>query len=284
MAESPRGKFFGALLRVGAFAFLEIAGLIIFAQVMYPLAGYFATAALSTFAAAAVANTISVRIYERLSLTAIGLGWTAASRRNLLLGLAGGAGAALVVVGFPVLAGTAELYRVPGESLNWGSLLFVSLLLLFGAIGEEMLFRGYGFQVLIDTLGPFATILPVGVLFGLAHSGNQNFSGMGLANTIGWGILLGVAYYRSGDLWLPIGIHFAWNWTLPLFGANLSGFTMGVTGLGMRWNTTPLWSGGAYGPEASILTTLALLGLSYFLWKAPVQRQKAVLLRSLEED
>ena len=157
-------------------------------------------------------------------------------------------------------------------------------LLLFGAIGEEMLFRGYGFQVLMNTLGPFATILPVGVLFGVAHSGNQNFTGMGLANTIGWGILLGAAFYRSGDLWLPIGIHFAWNWTLPLFGVNLSGFTMGVTGLATRWHTTALWSGGAYGPEASILTTLVLFGLAYFLWKAPIEHQKAVLLGSLEED
>ncbi len=284
MAESPRTKLLGVVLRVGAFAFLEIAGLMIFGQVMYPLVGYFATAALSTFAAAGVANSIAVRIYERQNLTAIGLGWTSASRRNLLLGLAAGFGAALVVVGFPVMAGTAELYRVPGESFNWGSLLFVSLLLLFGAIGEEMLFRGYGFQVLMNTLGPFATILPVGVLFGVAHSGNQNFTGMGLANTIGWGILLGAAFYRSGDLWLPIGIHFAWNWTLPLFGVNLSGFTMGVTGLATRWHTTALWSGGAYGPEASILTTLVLFGLAYFLWKAPIEHQKAVLLGSLEED
>lgn len=284
MPETARNKIIGALLRVGAFAFLEIAGLVLFAWVMFPLIGFFATAALSTFAAAALANTFAVRIYERLNLTSIGLQWTASSRRNLLLGLAAGLVSALVVVGFPLMAGSAELYRVPGEEFRWGSLLFVSVLLLFGAIGEEMLFRGYGFQVLMDTLGPFATILPVGVLFGVAHAGNQNFSSMGMVNTIGWGIILGAAFYRSGDLWLPIGLHFGWNWTLPLFGLNLSGFTMGVTGLAVRWNTTALWSGGDYGPEASVLTTIVLFGLAYFLWKAPILHQKAVLLRSLEED
>lgn len=284
MVESARTKFLSTLLRVGVFAFLEIIGMMIFAQLLYPLVGYFTTATLSTFAAAAVANTISVRIYERRHLTAIGLGWTGASRRNLLLGLAAGIGAVLVVMGFPLMAGTAELYRVPGEALDWGALLFVSLLLMFGAIGEEMLFRGYGFQVLMDTLGPFATILPVGVLFGLAHGGNRNITGLGLANTIGWGIVLGAAFYRSGDLWLPIGLHFGWNWALPLFGVNLSGFTMGVTGLATRWHTTALWSGGAYGPEASILTTLVLVAIGYFLLKAPIIHQKAVLLRSLEED
>jgi membrane protease YdiL (CAAX protease family) len=268
MAEAPPSKLLGVLLRVGAFAFLEIAGLWLFGQLFFPVAGYFATAALSTFAAAAVANTLAIRIYERRTLADIGLG----------------CGSALFVVGIPLLAGGAELYRVPDQPLRWGSLLFVTIVLLFGAMGEEMLFRGYGFQVLVERLGPFATILPVGVIFGLAHAGNQNFSRLGLVNTILWGILFGVAFLRSHDLWLPIGLHFAWNWTLPLFGANLSGFSMTVTGIGLRYSSPELISGGGYGPEASILTSLSLVGLSYFLWKAPIRRQKAVLLPSLEED
>ena len=58
---------------------------------------------------------------------------------------------------------------------SWPSLLFVSIILLFGAVGEEMLFRGYGFQVLVKAIGPFATILPMAVLFGLAHSLQSEF-------------------------------------------------------------------------------------------------------------
>ena len=45
-----------------------------------------------------------------------------------------------------------------------------------------------------------------------------------------FGVLFGYAYLRTSALWLPIGLHFGWNVVLPLFGANLSGFTMGVTG------------------------------------------------------
>ena len=49
-------------------------------------------------------------------------------------------------------------------------------MLIFGAAGEEMLFRGYGFQILLQRFGPFTTILPVGVLFGALHACNPHAS------------------------------------------------------------------------------------------------------------
>ena len=141
--------------------------------------------------------------------------------------------------------------------------MFVSLVLLFGAAGEEMLFHGYAFQLLIRSLGAFATILPASILFGFAHAGNVNANTLGLINTVLWGILLGYAYLRTRALWLPIGMHFGWNVTLPLFGVNLSGFTMGVTGYGLHWRAGNLWSGGGYGPEGSVLTTLIVVVLFF---------------------
>jgi membrane protease YdiL (CAAX protease family) len=154
-------------------------------------------------------------------------------------------------------------------------------LLVFGAIGEEMLFHGYAFQVLMGALGPFATILPVSILFGAAHIWNLGVTPLALVNTAAWGLLFGVAFWRSGDLWLPIGLHLGWNWILPLFGANLSGFTMSVTGYVMRWRPGyDRINGGAYGPEASPLTSVALVLLFVWLiWKAPVRRQTPYLLR-----
>ena len=136
-----------------------------------------------------------------------------------------------------------------------------------------MLFRGYGFQVLVSGIGAFATILPVAVLFGLAHSQNLNFGSLALVNTILWGVVLGYAFLRSGDLWLPIGLHFGWNWALPLLGVNLSGFTMDVTGYAMQWRTAwrigGLWSGGAYGPEGGLLTTAVAIGLFFYVREGP---------------
>lgn len=285
MSPTSTNEKLGVVLRVGFFVLLVILGITIFPILINLVAGpgaYLINAALSTFAAAAVANAIPLRIYERGQLSDIGLGWSAASRRNLALGILGGIGSALIVLIGPILVRAAELEPVPDSRTQWGNLLFVTLVLLFGAVGEEMLFRGYGFQVLMNALGPYATILPVSVLFGLAHTSNQNVSGLGVVNTILWGILLGYAFLRSGDLWLPIGLHFGWNWTLPLLGQNLSGFTMGVTGYSMHWKTGVLWSGGAYGPEGGLLTTAVVGALAYYLHRAPIQVQQPFLIKDVD--
>ncbi len=264
------------LLRVGAFALIAALGYYFVFPIIIAFIGapVLVISTLGTFAAAAVANTLALRIYERGNLSDIGLGWTAASRRNLSLGMLGGIGAALVVVAIPLILRVADLESVPDEHFRWPSLVFVSILLLFGAVGEEMLFRGYGFQVLVKGMGAYATILPVAVLFGLAHSQNLNFGPLALLNTILWGVVLGYAYLRSGDLWLPIGLHFGWNLSLPLLGVNLSGFTMDVTGYAMHWKIRGILSGGAYGPEGGLLTTAAAIGLFYYLAKAPVHHQE----------
>jgi membrane protease YdiL (CAAX protease family) len=277
-----RRKLLGVLLRVGVYAIIAILGSYVVFPLVIALFGRqdFLMSTLGTFAGAAVANTLAVRIYERGNLSDIGLGWSAASRRNLSLGMLGGIGAALVVVLLPLILRLADFEPVPNERFRWPSLLFVSILLLFGAVGEEMLFRGYGFQVLVKGIGPFATILPVAVLFGLAHSQNLNFGPLALFNTILWGVVLGYGYLRSGGLWLPVGLHFGWNWALPLLGANLSGFTMNVTGYAMHWNVGERWSGGAYGPEGGLLTTLVAVGLFIYVAKAPVQHQDP----SLQEE
>ncbi len=266
-------------IKVVVFAVLALVGLWLFAWALLPF-GYVVQSALSVFAAAALANTLLMRIYENRPLMDAGLVWNRASVRNLLLGLAGGIGAALFTLAGPILEDVAKLQKVPNAHADWASILFVLIVLLFGGIGEEMLFRGYGFQVLMDALGPFATILPVSVLFGLAHARNLHVNALGLVNTGAWGVVLGYAFWRSGDLWLPIGLHVGWNWMLPLFGANLSGFTMNVTGYTMLWRTAPLWSGGEYGPEGGLITSMALVLLFLWLaWKAPVQRQTPYLLR-----
>jgi hypothetical protein len=273
----------GVLLRVGIFALIAVLGNYLIFPIIIAFFGVplLVVATLGTFAAAAVANAIVLRIYERGKLADIGLEWTAGSRHNLVLGILGGIGAALVVLVGPLLVRVADLVPVPNEHFRWPSAVFVSIVLLFGAVGEEMLFRGYMFQVLVKAIGPFATILPMSVLFGLAHSDNLNFSWLALVNTILWGIVLGYAFLLSGDLWLPIGLHFGWNWALPLLGVNLSGFTMGVTGYSMHWKIGGLWSGGEYGPEGGLLTSAIVVALFFYLHKAPIKHQEAFLFQEV---
>jgi membrane protease YdiL (CAAX protease family) len=268
----------GVYLSVGVYIFLYLVALFLLPNLLIWLGGYFFGGILSQFAAAIWANWLALRIYGRLRLLDLGLHWNRASARNLALGLAGGIGAAAVVLLPPLAARLARLGPANEPRASWDVFLFTTAVLMLGSAGEELLFRGYGFQMLFRVWGPHPTIFTVGALFAVLHGGNPNSNWLALFNTAGFGILFGYAFLRSGDLWLPIGLHFGWNFTLPLFGANVSGLTMKLSGYEMYWSAGPLWSGGEYGPEGSILIPVSLLALAIFLWKAPVQKQEPRLL------
>ena len=87
---------------------------------------------------------------------------------------------------------------------------------IFGALAEELMFRGYPFQRLVEGIGPTGVIFVFSVLFGVVHLSNPGETVWGLINTVAIGVLLSVAYLRTHALWLPWGIHFAWNGTLGL--------------------------------------------------------------------
>jgi len=106
---------------------------------------------------------------------------------------------------------------------------------------------------------------------------------LGIFNTGLWGVLLCVAMWRSGALWLPIGLHFGWNIALPLAGARLSGFTIVLTGYELKWSSSVWLSGGEYGPEASVLTTIVCVLLLSWLSRSRLERQPSLLLDAREE-
>ncbi|MGO9230436.1 MAG: lysostaphin resistance A-like protein [Bryobacteraceae bacterium] len=272
------------VLQVLLYVALYYLALIALATVFQWLGVYLVGLTAPILLAAALANWISLRIHHGYRLWDAGLWWRRASAINLALGLGGGMAAACLVLAPPLMVGAAHMEATAADPGSWSGVLYLAVVLAIGAAGEELLFRGYGFQVLLGAIGPFATILPVGVVFALLHGANPHATAFGIANTAGFGILFGYAYWRSRDLWLPIGLHFGWNLTLPLFGVNLSGLTMRVTGHAMAWSAGRLWSGGNYGPEASVLTSAALVALWVFISKAPVSRQASPLEVPPAED
>jgi membrane protease YdiL (CAAX protease family) len=239
--------------------------------------GYFVGSLSGNFAFALAANVLVLRIFTDRRLVELGLWWNRASMENLAFGILGGAGAATLVLAPAVLSGAAHIAPTPLDEPSFAVLVFVPALLALGAMGEELMMRGYGFQILLAACGTWATIIPVGIVFAWLHTGNPHATWLGIANTAGFGILFGYAFVRSRDLWLPTGLHFGWNVTLPLFGVNVSGLRMNVTGHEMVWSAGSLWSGGEYGPEASVLTSFIMIVLAVYLWKAPIRRQVSPL-------
>jgi len=262
-------------ISVGVYAILYYTAQTLFFFVL-GFAGVLAGVTFTVLLAAVVTNWLTLRIYENRHILDLGLRWNRSSTDNLAFGLLGGIACACVVLGSALAVGAAH-FTTTSEQLSAGTIPFVLVLLAAGAAGEELLFRGYGFQILLATLGPYSTILPVGAIFALLHSGNPNATVIGILNTAGFGVVFGYAFLRSRDLWLPIGLHFGWNCTLPLFGVNLSGLRIGITGHEMVWTAGRLWSGGEYGPEGSVLTSGVLVLLFVYLWKAPLRRQRSPL-------
>ncbi len=268
----PRGlsaETIRVIVRIVLFIGIAWLGLIVFPFVF----GQFTRAPLviavmTTFATGAVANGVLSLAYDEGKIASVGLTWARLSQRELLLGAGMGAGAAAAVVIFAIVTRMASFARIPDAQASPGGLIVVAVLLVFGAVGEELIFHGYAFRLLMRSAGDFAAILPSAVLFGLVHTGNSYVTLWGIVNTIAWGILLGYATARTRALWLAIGMHFGWNVMQPLFGERLSGFTIGLTGFELRWSAGESLSGGAYGIEGGALTTVVVIALFFVIRRA----------------
>jgi hypothetical protein len=148
---------------------------------------------------------------------------------------------------------------------NWRQFALIPLdlaILLIAALAEEVAFRGYPFQRLIDATGPLFATLFLSVLYALIHVMNPGASPASFLVTMFAGWLLSIAYLRTRALWVGWGIHFAWNASMAvLFGLPLSGLTrfspvVSSTALGPTWLT-----GFDYGPEGSAIGIVLVLGL-----------------------
>ncbi len=273
----------GIVIRVSFYSASVVIGLLFIASLLLTLFGALIAGTVGLCATGLFANLLTMRVFDRRPLTDLGLGVSSASARNFFVGVLFGGGAAVLMLLAPLLAGTGHLVLRQRSEFTWPGLIFYLVALLVAAVGEEMIFRGYAFQLLVEKMGAFATILPVSIIFGLTHSSNPNATPLGIANTAIWGVLLGYAFLRSRDLWLPIGLHYGWNAVLPLFGVNLSGLTIDVTRYMYQWDLRPIWSGGAYGPEGGLLATIFAAMLFWALTKAPVREQTAAIASSLNE-
>ena len=132
---------------------------------------------------------------------------------------------------------------------------------IMAAVGEELLFRGVLFRILEQAFGTFAALLASALLFGLAHIVNPDATLIGaLAIAIEAGLLLGLAYVVTRNLWFPIGLHLAWNFTQGGIFGPASGKEHGLVRLAF---TGPDWlTGGALGVEGSVLTVALCLALA----------------------
>ena len=155
------------------------------------------------------------------------------------------------VVGLMALAGS---YSITAARFILIPQLSAFMFFYVVAVFEEIIFRGVLFRLIDDRWNTAAALIISALLFGAMHYWNPGASlWSSCAIAIEAGLLLGAAYKHFGTLWLPIGIHWAWNYVQ----GNVLGFAVsGVQTSDKVFSpiiTGPEWiTGGAFGAEASV--------------------------------
>lgn len=204
-----------------------------------------------------------------------------------------GLGTLLGALWLSVVAGS--LWLLGGVTFSLSSAAGAGLVLaglysfFLAAAIEELLHRGFIFQRLIDGLGLLWAQLLMALVFVVGHLNNPAMEGwvlvracidLALAS-----LVFGLAYWRTGSLALPLGLHLGWNWMqgsvmgLPVSGHETAGLFASALTDAPQWLT-----GGAFGLEASILSPLCSLLVLWLLWRWRGNRPQQVRLSAPERS
>jgi membrane protease YdiL (CAAX protease family) len=169
-----------------------------------------------------------------------------------------------VAVGLGLFAVTLALIALFGGYGTKGGVSVGGALTVLGmmagvAVVEELLFRGIVFRLVEELTGTWGAMVISGLLFGGLHLANSDATVWGaLAIAVEAGLMLGACYAATRTLWMPIGLHFGWNFALSgIFGVTVSGNDDMPAGLlhGVLSGPEAI-TGGGFGPEASVFAIL----------------------------
>jgi hypothetical protein len=183
------------------------------------------------------------------------LGWARGFGAGLVLGILPAAVAMLL----GVIAGGAAWIPDAGSFSDYLTRIGIILVVLApAALAEEVIFRGVPLVLLSRAFGRPAAILMVSLGFALAHVTNPDVTARALGNITLAGILLSIAFFSPGGMWAAFGAHLGWNMTLAALGAPVSGLPFEIPYVDYRMGGPAWLTGGAFGPEGGLLSTLAI--------------------------
>ncbi len=213
---------------------------------------------------------LMVRLVDRRPFVSLGFGLGHLSR-DLMLGASIGAG--WLFLSIAILWSAGWIAPQPSAPISWINLVWAAGAFAFNTLCQEVLARSYIFQTIQSRAGPLLAIILSAILFSAYHAGA--FQGAWLlpaVNVFIAGVVFGAAYYLSGNLWLPIAIHFTWNILVgPVLGLTLSGqsqFNVGWQVFSVHGPT--LFTGGPFGIEGGLvvtLTSVVCIGLILLLFR-----------------
>ena len=240
---------------------------------------------IGAFAAAACVFILWIKVFERRTLASAGLGIDKGWMQRYLRGFAFGLlMATSVVVGIRLLGG----YSIEAEIVLTAADLWPIAVLLFAFVlqagTEEFIFRGWMMGRIAERYGLWAGVIGNSLIFTLVHVDVENSAALGVkgiaiftSTTLLFAIFLSLLVIRERSVWGAAGWHASWNWMfITCFGLPTTGIDLGLAPLladYMPAPDAPLWlTGGADGPEGSVLTPIILvIGTAFLAWRLRVK-------------
>lgn len=221
-----------------------------------------------------VPTTVSLLVMARIEKVPVSVfgvslhqGWL----HDFLAGLLVAGGLLLLTLAGSFLFGTTRVES--SGSLSVIPAIFATLLVMaVAAMNEELVFRGYPFQVFLKSLRPWGAMLLISSIFGLLHAPNPGATPLSILNTALAGVFLCRAYLKTRSLWLPYGIHLGWNAGLSVvLGYPVSGIDTPSI-LRTSVSGSELILGGSYGPEGGLLGTVLFLAATIVIGRLQIAR------------
>ena len=149
---------------------------------------------------------------------------------------------------------------------------FVSMMLFLAAFDEELIFRGYILNSMMDSSSRWVALAGSSAIFALMHAGNPSVwsNWVPMTELFAAGFILGISYTFTKNLWFPTFFHFGWNFFQGLLGFEISGINVDSWKMISHENTgnvPDIISGGAFGIEGSVITLSCTIICTYFIYK-----------------
>ncbi|MEW5794898.1 MAG: CPBP family intramembrane glutamic endopeptidase [Candidatus Zixiibacteriota bacterium] len=195
------------------------------------------------------------KLIDRRSFVSLGFALDKKHLRDLAAGIIWGI--ALISAVFIVVL-LADGVRITDLSHPLSALANMTLMMIAVAFNEEVLVRGYLLNNVMASVNKFVALFLTSLVFALGHLLNPNATIAGLVNIILAGLVLGIYYIHRQNLWFPIGLHFAWNlFQGSIYGSAISGVNTPSI-IQTEIVGSDLLTGGTFGFEASLVTTMVL--------------------------
>lgn len=219
---------------------------------------------------------VLLRWFDRRPGALLGLGFSSGWLREIGVGLVAGVGATGLLVAILTVTRSVSLVLSPQLAESLWSLPRYLFIFLVAAAAEELIFRGYPLQVLAEGSRRWIAGALLCVVFTMGHGGNPDLTGVGILNIFLASVVLTLLYFRTRRLWMPIALHLSWNFAQSwLWGFDVSGIKIEDQLLVMMPTNVNLVTGGEFGLEGSILSTILFGAVAVWLLVRPVLRPTA---------